>query len=67
LLGIDVDPVMINLCNETLGRGRYKIAPPQPPAEFINDNSLDIIFAYSVFSHLSEETAENWIKELYTA
>lgn len=28
LLGIDVDPVMINLCNETLGRGRYKIAPP---------------------------------------
>lgn len=63
LLGIDVDPAMINLCNETLGRGRYKIAPPQPPVEFINDNSLDIIFAYSVFSHLSEETAENWIKE----
>ncbi|MBJ7968179.1 class I SAM-dependent methyltransferase, partial [Bacillus cereus] len=49
--------------NETLGRGIYKTASPQPPVEFIRDNSLDIIFAYSVFSHLSEETAENWIKE----
>ena len=63
LLGIDVDPAMINICNETLGRGIYKTANPQPPVEFISDNSLDIIFAYSVFSHLSEETAEHWIKE----
>ncbi|PFU37172.1 methyltransferase [Bacillus cereus] len=63
LLGIDVDPAMITLCNETLGRGIYKTASPQPPVEFIHDNSLDIIFAYSVFSHLSEATAENWIKE----
>ena len=58
LLGIDVDPAMITLCNETLGRGIYKTASPHPP-----DNSLDIIFAYSVFSHLSEATAENWVKE----
>ncbi|MDF9661347.1 class I SAM-dependent methyltransferase, partial [Bacillus cereus] len=63
LLGIDVDPAMITLCNETLGRGIYKTASPHPPVEFISDNSLDIIFAYSVFSHLSEATAENWVKE----
>ena len=36
LLGIDVDPAMINICNETLGRGIYKTANPQPPVEFIN-------------------------------
>ena len=30
LLGIDVDPAMITLCNETLGRGIYKTASPHP-------------------------------------
>ncbi|MBM7622195.1 ubiquinone/menaquinone biosynthesis C-methylase UbiE [Bacillus tianshenii] len=63
LLGVDVDPTMISICNETLGKGTYKVVNPHPPIEFIADNSLDIIFAYSVFSHLAEDAAKNWIKE----
>ncbi|MGM0876131.1 MAG: class I SAM-dependent methyltransferase [Bacillota bacterium] len=63
LLGVDVDPKMISLCDDLLGKGKYKVVNPQPPVQFMEDNSLDIIFAYSVFSHLSEETAEKWIKE----
>ncbi|MGM0876128.1 MAG: class I SAM-dependent methyltransferase [Bacillota bacterium] len=63
LLGVDVDPKMISLCNDLLGKGKYKVVNPQPPVHSIDDNSLDIIFAFSVFSHLAEDTAEKWIKE----
>lgn len=37
---------------------------PYPPLDF-PENSLDLITAYSVFSHLSENAANLWINEFY--
>ena len=62
IYGIDVDPMMIDICKNTLHYGNYLVTTPAPPTEFQND-SFDIIYAYSVFSHLKYDIAEKWIEE----
>ena len=37
---------------------------PWPPSGF-KDDSMDFIFSYSVFSHLSEDNSYSWIREFY--
>jgi SAM-dependent methyltransferase len=36
---------------------------PEPPMAFLADRSVDVVFAYSVFSHLAESVAGKWIAE----
>jgi 2-polyprenyl-3-methyl-5-hydroxy-6-metoxy-1,4-benzoquinol methylase len=60
--GVDVDSEMISLCKSSMPCGTYSTVSPEPPMAFDN-NSLDVIFAYSVFSHLAEPVALAWIKE----
>ncbi len=62
IFGIDVMPEMVDVCKKTLPSGKYSVSSPLPPTGFA-DNSFDIIFAYSVFSHLRDDAAEAWIKE----
>lgn len=60
--GVDVDPDIIDFCSQNMHHGNYKAIPSLPPMDF-EDNSFDVIFAYSVFSHLAEHAAMGWIKE----
>jgi ubiquinone/menaquinone biosynthesis C-methylase UbiE len=60
--GVDVDPEMIDFCHANMGHGNYKLIQSAPPIDFA-DNSFNVIFAYSVFSHLSEPIALAWVKE----
>jgi ubiquinone/menaquinone biosynthesis C-methylase UbiE len=62
LHGIDVDPSMIGFCKELFPYGNFSTGKPLPPAE-LPDESMDIIYAYSVFSHLSEPAHLQWIGE----
>jgi len=62
IFGIDVDSKMVDVCENTLPCGNFSVTAPAPPCEFA-DGSFDIIFAYSVFSHLSSDMAEKWIVE----
>lgn len=62
LYGIDVDPIMVDTCNQTVRYGNYSVVKPLPPTQFA-DNSFDIICAYSVFSHLAEPAHIQWIEE----
>jgi SAM-dependent methyltransferase/uncharacterized coiled-coil protein SlyX len=62
LYGIDVDPEMISLCRKLVHYGNYSVCNPIPPTEF-PDDTLDIIYAYSVFSHLAEPVHIKWIEE----
>ena len=62
IYGIDVAPEMIQICKETLPCGDYSVTTPLPPTKFA-DNTFDIIFAYSVFTHLREDAALKWIEE----
>lgn len=62
LYGIDVDSEMTDLCIKTVGHGHYSAIKPLPPLEF-SEGSFDIIYAYSVFSHLAESVHIQWIEE----
>lgn len=60
--GIDVDPEIVSFCSQNMHYGNYRTVQPLPATEF-EANSFDLIFAYSVFSHLAEPAARSWIKE----
>ena len=62
LYGIDVNSEMIDICLSTVRQGNYSLGTPEPPTKFAN-NSFDVVYAYSVFSHLSESVHIKWIEE----
>jgi SAM-dependent methyltransferase len=63
LTGIDVDPGLVALCRRTIGYGRFEVVTSLPPAPF-DDESFDVVTAYSVFSHLAEHASLAWVKEM---
>jgi glycosyltransferase involved in cell wall biosynthesis/SAM-dependent methyltransferase len=62
LYGIDVDPSVIEICKTTFSYGNYTVVDPYPPSEF-HSESIDLIYAYSVFSHLAEPIHIKWVEE----
>jgi SAM-dependent methyltransferase len=63
VFGVDVDPGMIAFCEAEMTCGRYRKIDPEPPMTCFENGSLDVVFAYSVFSHLAESVAREWIRE----
>lgn len=64
LYGVDVSPEAIKVCKSLRLNCNLNISNSLPPLEF-SDNSFDVIYLYSVFSHLSEEAHTSWIKEFH--
>lgn len=62
LYGVDVDPEMIDVCRDLFGVCHFSTVDSHPPSSF-PDSSFHLIYAYSVFSHLSEDAGTAWIKE----
>jgi len=63
LHGVDVNADVIRICRQSNLRGvNFKPINPMPPIHF-PDNMFDIIYLYSVFSHLSEEACTKWLAE----
>ena len=62
IYGVDVDPQIISICKDTIDDINFFPCNASPPLDFA-DNTFDIIYAYSVFSHLSEDYALQWIRE----
>lgn len=62
LHGVDVDPDFIRVCRETFGSDQFVECDSGPPLEY-PDERFDIIFAFSVFSHLSESISLRWMRE----
>jgi cyclopropane fatty-acyl-phospholipid synthase-like methyltransferase len=62
LYGVDVTPSMIETCKSTIPHGNFSVIGAEPPTTFAA-NSFDIIFAYSVFTHLPENVHIKWIQE----
>jgi SAM-dependent methyltransferase len=63
LMGTDVDPQFISLCRELFPLGNFQTNEPAPPTAFA-DNFFDLVFCYSVFSHLSESAHIAWVQEI---
>jgi SAM-dependent methyltransferase len=63
LLGIDPMKEMIEFCTLSNKWCRFEIMNRRPPTRFA-DKMFDLIYAYSVFSHLPEKMHEDWLLEL---
>ena len=67
IYGTDVSESMINICKESFNCCNFSTnnaLPTTSTKELQQANFFDVIYAYSVFTHLSEESHIKWIKEL---
>ncbi|MFH1552851.1 MAG: class I SAM-dependent methyltransferase [Candidatus Omnitrophota bacterium] len=58
----DCDGEIVDVCRKLNLKVTLSINNPYPPIEF-EDKSFDIIYSYSVFSHLSEDAHKHWLAE----
>jgi SAM-dependent methyltransferase len=63
LFGADPSEEVINLCRSGNRWCSFELIPTKPPTCF-RDNIFDLIYSFSVFSHLSEEAHQIWLLEL---
>jgi 2-polyprenyl-3-methyl-5-hydroxy-6-metoxy-1,4-benzoquinol methylase len=63
LLGIDCNDEMIELCRTSNPWSRFELNNPLPPTHLPGDE-FDLIFSYSVFTHLREDVHLAWLDEL---
>jgi ubiquinone/menaquinone biosynthesis C-methylase UbiE len=61
--GCDIDPEIVATCRYLGVPGTYSVIEPAGKLPYA-DGSMDLIIAYSVFTHLPENVAEHWMKEL---
>ncbi len=60
--GCDINPRMIDWCNERLPFVEGKVNKLYPPLPY-EDDSFGLLYAFSVMTHLSEELQREWIAE----
>ena len=63
LHGVDVMPQAVDLSRETNPWGTFTLIPALPPSG-LPAGQFDLIYLYSVFSHLSEDAQDSWLTEL---
>jgi SAM-dependent methyltransferase len=61
-IGVDIDRLAIDWANKEVGP-HFRVCERQPPLE-VPDGSVDLVYAYSVFTHLAEANFKLWIVEL---
>jgi SAM-dependent methyltransferase len=63
LVGVDIDQMCVDLCRDAMPYGTFARNDPGPPLAFA-DGSFDIVYAYSVFSHLAPHVAAGWLADI---
>ena len=61
--GCDIFDKAVNACRKTFPNGRFVQNRSTPPVDLESDQ-FDLIYSYSVFTHLAEENHAAWLKEL---
>lgn len=64
LVGVDVDDEPIEWCQENLDFAKFATIPHCPPSSF-STSHFNAIYAWSVFSHLTEDLHLQWLRELH--
>lgn len=64
IVGVDVDAAVVDLCKRAMPYGDFRHIQSMPPYDSLGDQTFDLIFLYSVFSHLSERSFLTVIREL---
>jgi SAM-dependent methyltransferase len=60
--GCDINPKMVGWCNEHLPFVEARLNELSPPLPYA-DQSFDLVYAFSVMTHLSEELQHEWVAE----
>jgi SAM-dependent methyltransferase len=61
--GCDVSPKMIAWCRQNLPFAEVTVNDLRPPLPYA-DSSLDLVYAFSVMTHLPEGLQHSWMREL---
>jgi SAM-dependent methyltransferase len=61
--GVDYNPYLVDWCRKTLGFAKFELAR-MPEGLTYDDDSIDLIYSLSVFTHLDPEAQTFWIEEL---
>jgi len=63
ICGVDIDMEAISWCQKNIPFARFNSNLADPPLSFKED-SFDLVFAFSVFTHLGEQRQFEWLTEL---
>jgi SAM-dependent methyltransferase len=63
MYGVDVMPSMIEACRTTMVPASVSLIEPHGQLPY-RDQFFDVVYAYSVFTHLPETVADHWLKEI---
>ena len=64
IVGSDVDSDSLAWCRQHLEGIDFRLHGPSPPMP-AGDGDFDLVYCYSVFTHLSEERQLEWARELH--
>ncbi len=62
LWGVDCYEDVLNLARQTNRWAQFRLIEPRPPLAF-DTGTFDLIYCYSVFSHLAEDVHRQWLAE----
>jgi SAM-dependent methyltransferase len=63
VFGCDIDRRMVAWCEAHLPFADVRVTPLAPPLPY-EDDAFDLVYAFSVFTHLPEDLQHGWIGEL---
>lgn len=64
IYGCDIDPRMIDWCKENLPFADVSVTELSPPLPYESE-TFDLMYAFSVFTHLSEVLQHAWMRECF--
>jgi SAM-dependent methyltransferase len=64
LVGVDCLPLSVDACTQSNPWCEFQLISAMPPTT-LTTGSFDVVFLYSVFSHLSEAAHRRWIPEFF--
>jgi SAM-dependent methyltransferase len=62
VFGCDIDPRMVQWCDANLPFADVSVNDLEPPLAYA-DSAFDLVYAFSVFTHLSVELQHAWMQE----
>jgi SAM-dependent methyltransferase len=62
VFGCDINPVMVEWCTTNLGFTDVTVNDISPPMAYA-DSTFDLVYAFSVFTHLTEDQQNSWMRE----
>ena len=65
LVGSDVKPEFMDWCSKNIPGVEFFANELEPPLKFAADNTFDLVYAQSVFTHIPLATQQDWIKEMH--